>query len=144
LNLEIIANTLYGPSCISFESALAFYGLIAERPQMITSLAIGDSKLFKTPVGNFQYRAIAPSKFKIGINYINLGKEVGYFIATREKALVDFVYRTSGIRTLNQLSYYLFEEMRIDKSMFGSFDFKKIKEIASLYDKNSVKMLGEL
>ena len=53
LNLGVIANLLYGPSCVSFEYALTSYGLLAERSKTITSLAIGNSKTFDTPVGTF-------------------------------------------------------------------------------------------
>src|SRR5579872_3960586 len=45
LHLEPIANLIYGPSCLSFEFALFDYGLIADRPTIITSLTIGDSKI---------------------------------------------------------------------------------------------------
>src|SRR3990167_6720496 len=144
LNLEVIANLIYGPSCISFEYALTRYGLIAERSHIITSLAIGDSKVYDTPIGRFEYRAIQKEKFKIGIEYRNLEKEGGYFIASREKALADFVYRTSGICTLDQLRHYLFEEMRIDEAMFRTLDFHQIHEIAKTYKRNSVTMLSKL
>lgn len=144
LDIETIANLLYGPSCISFEYALSLYGMISERPIVITSLTIGDSKTFKTPIGLFEYRAIDPQKFKIGIEYKNLGLEGGYFIASREKAIADLVYRTVGIRTLEQLRFYLFEEMRIDETMFRDLNFGQLNEIAAVYKKNSVKMLDKL
>lgn len=144
LNLEVIANLIYGPSCVSFEYALSRYGLIAERSQVVTSLAIGDTKRYRTPIGQFEYRAIDRRKFKVGIEYRDLGKEGGYFIASREKALADLVYRTAGIRTLDQLRYYLFEEMRMDESMFRSMDFHKLNEIANIYNKNSVRMLSKI
>jgi len=144
LSLEMIANLIYGQSCVSFEYALSSYGLIAERPSVITSLAIGDTKTFQTPIGTFEYRAIDPDKFKVGIEYRNLGKEGGYFIASKEKALADLVYRTPGIRTLEQLRHYLFEEMRVDEGAFREFDFSKLKEISKAYKKNSVEMIGRL
>lgn len=144
LSLEMIANLVYGPSCISFEYALFGYGLIAERPTVITSLAIGDSKTFYTPIGVFEYRAINREKFKVGIEYKNLGKEGGYFIASKEKALADLVYRTPNIRTIEQLRYYLFEEMRIDETMFNTLDLQKLTEISSAYNKNSVRMISKL
>ncbi|MBU6149680.1 MAG: hypothetical protein KGQ54_05750 [Verrucomicrobia bacterium] len=144
LNLEMIANLIYGPSCVSFEYALTSYGIIAERSTVITSLTIGDSKTFHTPIGTFEYRAIRKEKFKVGIEYKNLGKDGGYFIASKEKALADLVYRTPGIRTLQQLSYYLFEEMRIDKTMLLDFDLHKLLEIAAAYKKNSVNMISKL
>lgn len=144
LNLEVVANLLYGPSCISFEYALTAYGLIAERARVVTSLAIGDSKSYDTPVGVFEYRAIDQKKFKVGIEYRDLGREGGYFIASREKALIDLVYRTPGIRTLEQLRFFLFEEMRVDESMFREFDFLKLDKIAKIYNKHSVSMLSKL
>jgi predicted transcriptional regulator of viral defense system len=146
--LELVANLLYGPSCISFEFALSYYGLIAERSVVITSLTIGKTKSFDTPLGLFEYRAIDREKFKVGIEYKTLGnpKESpgGYFLASREKALADLVYRTPGIRTREQLRHYLFEEMRVDEEMFRELDFKRLEEIARIYQKKSVQMMGQL
>lgn len=144
LSLEVIANLIYGPSCVSFEYALTRYGLIADRSAVITSLTIGDTKTFHTPVGIFEYRGIDRNKFKVGIEYRDLGKEGGYFIASKEKALADLVYRTPGIRTVDQLRHYLFEEMRVDENMFSNFDFKMLNEIAIAYKKNSVRMMVDL
>ena len=144
LSLEVVANLLYGPSCLSFEYALTHYGLIAERSLVITSLVIGDTKTFYTPVGTFEYRAIDREKFKIGIEYKNMGKNGGYFIASQEKALVDLVYRTPGIRSLTQLRHYLFEEMRVDETMFRNCDQQQFNDLAKAYKKNSVNMVGKL
>jgi predicted transcriptional regulator of viral defense system len=144
LSLEEIANLVYGPSCISFEYALNRYGLMAERSTVITSLAIGDTKTFYSPIGTFEYRATEREKFQIGIEYRHLGNEGGYFIASKEKALADLVYRTPGIRSLEQLRYFLFEEMRIDETMFRNFDFHMLEKIAKIYNKNSVKMMSKI
>jgi predicted transcriptional regulator of viral defense system len=144
LCLEAIANIIYGPSCISFEYALSRYGLIPERSTVITSLTIGDSKTFESPIGVFEYRAIEPDKFKVGIDYKNLGKEGGYFMACKEKALADLVYKTPGIRSIEQLRHYLFEEMRIDETLFRGLNVQKFDEIAKKYRKNSIQMLRKL
>lgn len=144
LPLEVVANLLYGPSCISFEYALTYYGMIAERFLVMTSLTIGDTKAFQTPLGLFEYRAISREKFKVGIDYKDLDQQGGFLIASREKALADLVYRTAGIRTLEQLRYYLFEEMRVDQGMFRELDRTKLTQIAKAYKKNSVSMLDKL
>ena len=144
LQLEIVSNLLYGPSYVSFEYALSQYGLLAERSSVITCAAIGDSKSFDTPVGIFEYRALDPEKFKIGIEYADLGEEGGYFIASKEKALIDLVYKTPGIRSIGQLRYFLFEEMRIDETLFHQLDLRQMHEIANVYEKRSVKMLSKL
>jgi predicted transcriptional regulator of viral defense system len=144
LHLELIANLLYGPSCISFEYALGSYGMIPERSHIVTSLTIGDSKAYDTPLGSFEYRAIDREKFKVGIEYRDLGNLGGYFLASREKALADLVYRTPGIRTLEQLRHYLFQEMRIDESLFRTLDIQQFQAIAHAYNKRSVNMLCKL
>ena len=69
----MVANVLYGPSCVSFEYALTHYGMIAERSLVITSLTLGDTKAFQTPLGLFEYRATSREKFKVGIEYRDLG-----------------------------------------------------------------------
>ncbi|MCH9614835.1 MAG: hypothetical protein SP1CHLAM54_00510 [Chlamydiia bacterium] len=144
LSLEVIANVLYGPSCISLEYALNRYGLLAERASSITSLAIGKTKTFDTPLGVFEYKAIGREKFKVGIEYRDLGEEGGYFIASKEKALVDFVYKTPGIRTKAQLRFFLFEEMRIDVDLFNAMDKKKLAKLAAIYKKKSLTLLSQL
>src|SRR5579871_4020362 len=53
---ETLANLIYGPSYISMEYALAFYGFIPERVEVLTSVTSKKDKLFKTPVGVFNYR----------------------------------------------------------------------------------------
>jgi len=144
LSLEVIANLIYGPSCLSFEYALTRYGMMAERSIVITSLTIGDSKEFKTPIGIFEYRAIDREKFKMGIEYRDLNEEGGYLIASKEKAIVDLVYRTPGIRSVEKLRYFLFEEMRINEEMFHRLNRDKFRELAQVYKKNSVNMLEKL
>jgi predicted transcriptional regulator of viral defense system len=50
---ELLANLMYGPTFISLESALAFYGLIPERVEAMLSVTTGRSREFDTPVGRF-------------------------------------------------------------------------------------------
>ncbi len=53
LALEHLANLVYGPSAISLDYALAWYGLIPERVNTITSITTGRSRQFLTPLGIF-------------------------------------------------------------------------------------------
>ena len=71
-------------------------------------------------------------------------KNEGCFIASKEKALADLVYKTPHIRTVSQLRSYLFEEMRLDEEMFKDLDFTALKEIAEKYDRKSIHMIREL
>lgn len=52
---EILANLIYGPSYISLETALSYYGFIPERVTTTTSICLGRGKSFSTPVSEFEY-----------------------------------------------------------------------------------------
>jgi len=51
LSLEILANTLYGPSYLSLEYALSWYGMIPERVSELTRSASGDPGYFQRKWG---------------------------------------------------------------------------------------------
>src|SRR5438105_1584056 len=50
-----IASIIYGPSCISFESALSFHHWIPEAVRTTTSATVKRSTEFLTPIGMFSY-----------------------------------------------------------------------------------------
>ena len=60
LSRELLANLIYGPSYISLEYALSYHGLIPERVSTVTSVALGRSRKFDTPLGTFTYRSLSP------------------------------------------------------------------------------------
>lgn len=55
ISVELIANHLYGPSYISMESALRFYGLIPERVYNTSSMTIKRSRTLTNSFGQFNY-----------------------------------------------------------------------------------------
>lgn len=88
-----IANRLYRPSYISFTFALSFYGIIPEAVYTITSATTKPTREFNNLHIPFSYNKI---KIEVFTGY-SLQKQsgVGFFIADREKAFVDFVYFAS-------------------------------------------------
>ena len=50
---EVLANMIYGPSYVSLDYALHYYGLIPERVEAVTSVSVGRNRRFTTPVGLF-------------------------------------------------------------------------------------------
>lgn len=144
VSLEIAANLIYGPSCISFEYALSRYGMIPERATVVTSLAIGKAKEFHTPIGIFRYQSISPEKFGVGIDYIELPNSGGFFIASREKALADFLSRIKTSLSLSDLRFFLFQEMRMDEELFKTLNRSKIQEISYIYKSKNIENLSLL
>ena len=64
---ELAANLLHGPSYISLETALSFYGMIPERVYAIRSVTTKRSKLYKTPIGRFEYFTAKEGYFSVGV-----------------------------------------------------------------------------
>src|SRR5690554_8161488 len=55
ISRELIANHLYGPSYLSLESALSYYGLIPERVYNVRSVTAKRARKYSTPLGAFEY-----------------------------------------------------------------------------------------
>jgi predicted transcriptional regulator of viral defense system len=122
-NFEI-ANFLYSPSYISFETALNYYGLLSQFPLEITSATLGKKAEKEMNNQLFTYSHI-DKKFFTGYY-----KESNYLIATKEKALFDEIYLISkSIKSENILE-------NLDLS---NFEMVKFKEFLNLLPKNTLK-----
>ena len=130
LSLELIANQLHGPSYISFESALWYYGLIPERVYTTMSATIRRGKNYNTPLGDFQYTKVPESYFSIGLQHIIVQDEYAFLIAKPEKALCDLIISTSGLRlqSIKAMRTYLFGNMRFDFDVIPQWDLSIIED----------------
>ena len=86
-----LANRLYGPSYVSLEFVLNFYGLIPERAADVTCVTTKKTARFINEFGTFIYQHIKPDAFR---GFKSAKDEAGLpvFIAEPEKAVVDFIY----------------------------------------------------
>jgi len=85
-----IANSIYQPSYISFEYALAFYGLLPEMPYSLTSATTKTTRNFTINSTTFSYRSIKTNIFT-GYSLIKEGNH-SFLIADQEKAFLDYYY----------------------------------------------------
>jgi len=140
---EQIANQLYGPSYISLEWALSYYGLIPEGVYAITSVSLIRSKNFKTRIGEFYYQQLSLPKFSIGQS---LGTNAigNFLIASPEKALADLVYFKSKNLKAEELLVDLVEGRRIDLEKLKNLDKSHLLEIKTAYKSQSVNALVEV
>ena len=92
INLNALAQHIYGPSYISMESALSWHRWIPEAVYTLTSVSFKKSKEFKTPLGMFSYTRVPQKVFYASVE--RLIDEAGniFFIASPMKALADYVY----------------------------------------------------
>ncbi len=117
LNLEVIANQLYGPSYVSYESALSYHGLIPERVHTIRSASFHRGKSYQTPLGRFEYKKVPENYFSIGLQQV-ITESYAFIIASPEKALCDLITGTAGLRiqSVKAMRTYLQDDLRIDTS----------------------------
>lgn len=140
-SLEILANLIYGPSYISFEYALSYFGLIPEKVTRVTSACCKRVKHFKTPVGEFIYYCLNPRLYSVGITWESIDENSHFLIATREKALADSVARQKPFPNKEELLAYLVEGMRIDDNDIAALRHPLMRDIASLYQNKNVSLL---
>lgn len=140
-SLEILSNLIYGPSYISYEYALSYWGLIPEKVTRVTSVCFKRVKHFKTPVGEFIYQCINPSHFAVGITWESIDENSHFLIATKEKALADTVALQKPFPNMEELLAYLVEGMRIDDNDILALRAPLMRDIASLYQNANVSFL---
>jgi hypothetical protein len=130
LSRELIANHLYGPSYISLESALSFYGLIPEKVYSIRSVTTRRAKHFSTQLGNFEYVTIPPEYYSIGVSQQIVDKEYAYLIATPEKAICDMILsiRNFRIQSVRAMRIFLEDDLRLDLSGIKTYNMDIIRD----------------
>jgi predicted transcriptional regulator of viral defense system len=143
---EVLANMIYGPSYVSLDYALHYYGLIPERVEAVTSVTCGRSRRFSTPVGLFLYRMIPMEAYQIGMDRVEIERERSYLMATTEKALADKLWqdRGTGIRTQKEMRSYLLEHLRIDPEGLRKLDPNRLVAIAEQYHSRKIEILAEV
>jgi hypothetical protein len=144
LSRELIANHLYGPSYVSFETALAFYGLIPEKVFTVRSATFKRAKQYENTVGRFEYITVPQDYYSIGIRQQTVENEYAYLIALPEKALCDLILTTPNLRlqSVKAMRIYLEEDLRIDFSVLQSVDTTIIKQcIENGRKKNELELL---
>lgn len=140
---ELLANLIYGPSYVSLDYALSYYGLIPERVETVTSVTCGKNRTFSTPVGRFTYWSIPLDSYRIGFDIIQLDERRSFLMATPEKALADKICRDRGsdIRNDEEFKAYLMEDLRIDPGELLRLDLRQLKEIAQHWRSRKIWLL---
>jgi len=142
LSGELLANLIHGPSYISLEYALSYHGLIPERVSTVTSVALGRSRKFDTPVGTFTYHSLALQRYAVGAELVE-SPTGSFLIACAEKALADKVWtdkRFSGAKC-SDFGPYLETDLRIDFAQLASLDQSCFERIQQAYNSRKIRSL---
>lgn len=126
----LLANHLWGPSYVSSDTALSYWGLIPERVYEIISISIPVPKTYKTPAGKFRYYRLPMPYYSFGQQQVELAPKQRVLIASPEKALCDKVITTPRLllRSVRQVKAYLMEDLRIERQRLQELNAARIRE----------------
>ena len=139
----LLAQAIYGPSYISFEYALAQYGMIPERVNAITCACFKKrkKKVYQTDFGVFIYKDIPARAYPWEV-LLKVEGNYSYHIATPEKALCDILYTLTPIKNYRYLEIMLFYDLRIDEDEFDQLNIDTIEKLSEFYHSTNVKRLA--
>ena len=139
INACLCANHIYGPSYVSLQWALRWYGLIPERVYTMTSITTKRSRMFENALGRFTYGQVKPEYFAIGVNSVE-EDGVSFLMASREKALCDMILHDTYLppQSIKGLWQYLEEDIRFDVEELATFDISIIESCAKFGRKENI------
>ena len=139
-NPLVVANYIFAPSYISFETALAYYNMIPERVYLIKSATYkkNKTKVYENKLGRFMYEDVSKQVFAYGVDIIEIeGFKVQ--IASREKALLDMIASVPPRSNIKEVEELLFDDLRISEDVYSQLDMNKMYELAQLYKSTTIK-----
>ncbi|MBS0358445.1 MAG: hypothetical protein JSS53_04150 [Proteobacteria bacterium] len=134
LNTFAVAQQIYGPSYISFESALAYHQWIPEAVYTTTSATTKRSKTFETSLGAFQFYRLPNFDFFCGVN-LQIDLKTRFLMATPLKALCDYVYifKKSWKNTEP-----LLKSLRIEEADLKTIQFNEFSRLENYYQSERI------
>lgn len=134
LSLSLVANHLCGPSYVSMEYALSGFGIIPERALAVTSVSIRRCNQYLNGLGRFIYACVPERYYPIGVDVAHAEGRCAYMVASKEKALCDWLALTPNIRTYSTkgLRQLLIDDMRMDEEILATFDVDLLGEIKAV------------
>ena len=142
---KYLAGSIFGPSYLSFDYALAEYSLIPETVHVYTSATFKKrkTKIYQNHFGVFTYRDVPANIYHSGI-LLHCDENYSYQIATPEKALCDKLYSMSHVKNLRELETLLFDDLRIDEIEFKKLNMENLSELSVLYRTTNLNLLKKL
>jgi len=130
-----IAHFMYGPSYISFESALLYHQWIPEAVYTTTCATAKRTNEFDTPFGLFRYIHVPDHLYYLGVYRVGQDDEA-FLIADPWKALADHYYAYH--RNWNCLED-LYLDMRIEVDNMLTSDLTMLQKLSEHYQSSRVR-----
>lgn len=125
----VVAAALHAPSHVSLESALAHHSLIPEAVYQVSSVTVGRSREFATPLGVFTFRRVPARAPRAGVEAVEVGRNASAFIASPLRAIADAIYLNKDVSWKRNGIGYLSESLRIEEDDLRTLSFEALEEI---------------
>lgn len=132
-----LAGSIYGPSYVSLETALGYYGLIPEAVVEITSATLKRPKEFENVFGRYRFRTVPAAIYPLGIERVT-DSDVPFLIASPTKAVCDRIALEPRMRSIRDVRRW-FELMRLSPEI--TFDLDVLHACAEGYGRPAVRLL---
>jgi hypothetical protein len=139
IDARCLACAIYGPSYVSFETALAWHGMIPEAVIECISATTKRSANFENAFGRFRYRHVPDEVYPVGIRRIT-DSDLPFLIASPTKALCDRIALETAFRSMADVARWL-EGMRVALEM--SLDRAELAASAANYGSPAVRFLRQ-
>ncbi|MFV0361974.1 MAG: hypothetical protein ACK5LL_02660 [Suipraeoptans sp.] len=141
----LLAESIYGPSYLSFEYALSYHGMIPEAVHAYTSATFEKKKKkrYTTPFGTYLYQDVPSQIYTFGVDIVQEG-DYYFKIATTEKALCDQLYKLPPVSNYKELNALLLEDLRIDVQNIRKLNTDDIHFYSKHYGSTNIKKLCSL
>lgn len=136
-----VAYHIYGPSYVSFESALSYHCWIPEKVVSFTLACVKKSKKFDNFIGNFIYSHVPVESFMMQVIRKDENKDENkevYLIASPWKAIADHIYaHDRAWKSVRDMM----EDMRIERYSIEEEPLSNLLELADNYHSVKVRKL---
>jgi hypothetical protein len=142
--LPLLANHLYGPSCVSLEFALAWHGLIPEGVVEVTSVTPRPSRRLSNPIGRFRYQHLPLPYYAVGLELGEAGDGLSFLMASPAKALCDRLVLSRSLPPLSRgaMRQWLLEDLRLNPELLHEINLADLRAcLATGYKRRQVGTL---
>jgi len=128
--LPLLANHLYGPSCLSLDFALAWHGLIPEGVAEVTSVTPRPSRSLNNALGRFSYHHLPLRYYAVGQELGQAGDGLSFLIAGPAKAVCDRLVLSRSLPPLSRgaMRQWLLEDLRLDPHGVAELNLAPIRD----------------
>jgi hypothetical protein len=132
-----LAGSIYGPSYLSFETALSWHGMIPEGVAEVVSATLKRAASFENNFGRYRYLSIPKTVYPVGILRVT-DSDLPFLMASPTKALIDRIAREAGFRSMADVARWI-KGMRVE--LPAGLDRAQLVECADGYGRPSVRWL---